>query len=251
VSATSESYVPVSRGLRDHLPTMSSNAVKLYVDLLLTAAFTGPTKGQVAASFAELGLRLRMHKQTVHEAARTLRPYFIDWQAAKNQHGITVFTIQKYKSIKDFAVSRRAHSSLTAPGVPYEKIDQHLDSTLTAPSATDTKDNRLSAPKKLKKLKKEAAAANSVWEVLGIAPCGPPGFRTLLESGWSSRNREPVSILIGNAVDAWEVADGKRPRIPQLFQALARLRAKERQEKQTPVITQEPIHMLTPEEIPA
>ena len=37
MSATSESYVPVSRGLRDHLPTMTGNAVKLYLDLLLNA----------------------------------------------------------------------------------------------------------------------------------------------------------------------------------------------------------------------
>jgi hypothetical protein len=57
MSATSsESYAPVSRGLRDHLSTMSGNAVKLYMDLLLNAAFTGPNKGQVAVSFAELAL---------------------------------------------------------------------------------------------------------------------------------------------------------------------------------------------------
>lgn len=122
---------------------------------------------------------------------------------------------------------------------------------MTAPSAIDTNENELSDPNKLKKPKKEAAAANSVWDLLGIGPCGQLGFRSLLESGWSSRDGEPASVLIGNAVDAWEVVDGKRPRTPKLFQALARLRAKERQEKQTPVITQKPIHVLTPEEIPA
>jgi hypothetical protein len=93
---------------------MTGNAVKLYLDLLLNAAFAGTTKGQVAASFAELGLRLGMHRQTVYKAARKLKPYFIDWQSAKNQHDVTIFTIQKYKSIKDFAVSRTAHSEVTA-----------------------------------------------------------------------------------------------------------------------------------------
>ena len=109
-----ESYAPVSRGLRQHLTTMSGNAVKLYLELLLSAAFAGPNKGQVAITFAELALNLNQHKQTIHKAARELRPYFITWEAAKNQHGVTVFTVQRFKSIKDFAVSRTAHSEVTA-----------------------------------------------------------------------------------------------------------------------------------------
>ena len=135
-------YVPVSRGLRSHLATMSGNAVKLYLELLLSAAFSEPNKGQVAVTFADLALTLGMHKQTIHKAARELRPYFIDWKAATNQHGVTVFTVQRYKSIRDFAVSRRTHGD----NLPYEKTTQRVDSTLTAPPVTEGKDSYLVVP---------------------------------------------------------------------------------------------------------
>lgn len=246
------SYVPVSRGLRDHLAEMSGNAVKLYLELLLSAAFAGPNKGQVAVTFADLALTLGLHKQSVHKAARELRPYFIDWKAATNQHSVTVFTIQRYKSIRDFAVSRRTHSK----NLPYEKITQRVDSTLTAPPVDESKDSHLPVPNKLEKLDNKAAAAflpkteNSVWSFLGISPCGPSPFRSLLESRWASRNGERVSLLIGETVDAWETADGGKLRgVRDLFRALARLREAEKETKpQTG--SGEPIHVITPEEIP-
>jgi hypothetical protein len=228
---SSESYAPVSRGLLEHLPTMSGNAVKLYLDLLLNAAFSGPNKGQVAVSFAELALKLRMHKQTVHAAARELRPYFIDWSGAKNQHSVTVFVIQKYKSIKDFAVSRAAHTEVTASHLPDEKIDQRVNSALTAPFATDTNHSELTTPKKPKKLEKEAAARQeeSVWNFLKIRPCGPASFRTILESRWASPGGERRSVLIGESIDAWEDANREKlRRCPGLFRALSELRSQEK-----------------------
>jgi hypothetical protein len=253
-----ESYAPVSRGLREHLSKMSGNAVKLYLELLLSAVFIGPRKGQVALSFAELALNLKMHKQTVHRAARELTPYFIDWEPAKNQHGVTVFTVQRYKAIKDFAVSRTAHSELTADKLPYEKLDQHVDSTLTAASATDTKNNGLSAPKKLKKLEKEAATAasskkeDSAWSFLEIQPCGPTAFRTLLNSNWTSKNEQKASVVIGQTIDSWEAAhEEKLGGAAQLFRSLAQLRHREKQEAQKLSEGSEPIHVFTAEEIPA
>lgn len=260
MSATSpESYAPVSRGLRKHLPTMSGNAVKLYMDLLLSAAFTGPNKGRVAVSFAELALGLQMHKQTVHKAARELRPYFIHWSGVKNQHGVTVFTIQKFKSIKDFAVSRTAHGEVPTLNLPDEKITvpdekttQHERKNHPAASAIDTNGSELDVPKNYKKPKKEAAAANSVWDLLEIEPCGPLSFRFLLESRWASRNGGLVSVLIGETIDAWETAEGERlRRAPQLFRELARIREREKNAKRAPIEIQAAIHVLTPEEIPA
>jgi len=103
---SSESYQPVSRGLRKHLAALPGNAVKLYVELLLAADFAGPHKGQVAATFAELATRLKMHRITVFKAAKKLEPRYITWDRAKNQFDTTIFTVQKYKSVKDFACSR-------------------------------------------------------------------------------------------------------------------------------------------------
>jgi hypothetical protein len=255
---SSESYAPVSRGLRQHLAKMSGNAVKLYLELLLSAAFAGPNKGQIAVSFAELAMSLKMHRQTVHKAARKLRPYFIEWEPAKNQHDVTVFKIQKFKSIKDFAVSRTAHSEVTADDLPDEKSDKLYASEVTAPSVIDTNDNGLPGPKKLKKPKKEAAAAalpkteDSVWNFLEIHPCGPLSFRSLLEAGWATRNSGPYSPLVGNALDAWEAAEGQRPNgcVP-LFRALAKLRENEKRAPRPGAISSEPIHAFRPEEIPA
>jgi hypothetical protein len=256
--ASSESYAPVSRGLRKHLAEMTGNAVKLYLELLLSAAFAGPKKGQVAVSFEELAMNLKMHKQTAYKTARTLRPYFIDWEAAKNQHDVTVFTIQRYKSIKDFAVSRTTHGEVTANDLPDEKNLQRADSEVTAPTGTDRKHNQLWTPKKLKKLEKEAAAddsakkEDSVWSFLEIQPCGPPSFRSLLNSRWASRNGQKASVLIGETIDSWEVAEGEKlRRAPQLFRSLAKLRQREKQEAQKSSEVPEPIHVLTAEEIPA
>ena len=158
-SVSTESYVPVSRGLRGHLPKLSGNAVKLYLELLLSATFSGPHKGQVATTFAELGRNLRMHRQTVFKAAQKLRPYFVQWEGAKNQYDTTIFTVQKYKSVKDFAVSRTTDGEVTASDLPVEKSLRRGDSEVTAPSAIDSSDSGLTVPKKLKKPEKETAAS--------------------------------------------------------------------------------------------
>ena len=67
-----------------------------------------------------------------------------------------------------------------------------------------------------------------VWGFLGIDPCGPLPFRTLLESCWTSRNGDLPSVVIGRALDAWEDTEGnKPPRCVALFKALAGLRKRE------------------------
>ena len=138
---SSESYAPFSRGFRKHLAEMSGNAVKLYVELLLAADFAGPRKGQVAATFAELAARLKMHRTTVYKAARKLRPRYITWEGAKNQLDTTIFTIQKYKAVEDFACSRRATSGETAG-------ERRGNGRGTALPATGSEHRELPTPKK-------------------------------------------------------------------------------------------------------
>jgi hypothetical protein len=105
--------------------------------------------------------------------------------------------------------------------------------------------------------KQQAAGApgpnteDSIWSFLEIKPCGPISFRILLESRWASRNGGRASVLIGEAVDAWETANREKlPRAARFFAALSNLRHREN-ETQTQVKTGERIHILTPEEIPA
>ena len=114
-----------------------------------------------------------------------------------------------------------------------------------------------SVSSKQESVKQQPAASSkpedSVWGFLKIRPCGPVTFRTLVESRWASRNGELSSALIGETVDAWEVAEGERLRhTPQLFRALANLRRKEQvSREQEPAEQLQPIRVLTPEEIPA
>jgi hypothetical protein len=67
-----------------------------------------------------------------------------------------------------------------------------------------------------------------VWSFLGIDPCGPAPFRSLLESCWSTRNGDLPSVVIGTALDAWKSTEGANPpRCAPLFKALAELRKRE------------------------
>ena len=120
----------------------------------------------------------------------------------------------------------------------------------------------VAAPSSVSSSQKSVAAAppaaalapnleTSVWTFLGIEPCGPISFRTLLESRWVSRNGHQPSVLIGDVVDAWETANREKlPRAARLFAGLSKLRYREK-ETQTQVKIGEPIHSLTAEEIPA
>lgn len=110
---------------------------------------------------------------------------------------------------------------------------------------------------------KDAAAArrpaftpnpeDSVWESLKISPCGPISFRTLLESRWASRNGDRPSVVIGETVDAWETAEGRKLGVPVLFRSLAELRRQERGNDavRKAGVDSQPIHVLSSEEIPA
>ena len=110
-SKTSETYVPLSRGWRPHLRKLSGNAVKLYNLLLIDAKFSGAAKGTVAATFRELAEDLNIHRQSAFKAAKELRPHYLTWTPAINQHDLTVFIVQRYKAIADFAVSCRTDSA--------------------------------------------------------------------------------------------------------------------------------------------
>lgn len=104
-------------------------------------------------------------------------------------------------------------------------------------SLREVADAKLSGDREVRSIEARKSAApkpacfsseETVWGFLGISPCGPPSFRSLLETGWASRNGQARSVFIGNCVDAWEGTEGKRLPAPQLFRALDQLRKAER-----------------------
>ncbi len=108
---TDETYVPLSRGLEAHLPKLSGLALKLYIKSLIRAKFIGPDKGKFSASFSDLALELGVHYQSVYKAAKELKPYYITWKPARNQYGGTVFEVQRFKTVEDFALSHTTKSN--------------------------------------------------------------------------------------------------------------------------------------------
>jgi len=83
---TNETYVPLSRGLKDHLPGMAKGyRLNLYIYLLIEARHSGPNRGKVAVSFSDLALFFDVHYQTIVKAARGLKEDgYITYQPAKS-----------------------------------------------------------------------------------------------------------------------------------------------------------------------
>jgi hypothetical protein len=216
MNISTESYVPVSRGLRQHLSKMSGNAAKLYLELLLSAEFRGPNKGRTASTFAQLGTQLRMNRQSVHAAAKRLRPIYIDWEPAKNQHDATIFTVQKYKSVEDFAFGRRSTSNLTAN-------EQRVGSDLTAPPLSNRKQRQLRGPNKFKNLNK-AEKQLACWSAIGICACGPIEFQEMWEKIYRTSDHSNLAGAMGECLDRWDEMRNERPNPAEFCKALDRIR---------------------------
>ena len=102
--ASENGFVPLSRGIREHLKNFPDSALKLYLSLLVRARFAGPKKGTCVANFSELSEELDMGQAQMQRAANWLRGKYVDYQKAPNQNGITRWTILKYKGmVSDFA----------------------------------------------------------------------------------------------------------------------------------------------------
>jgi hypothetical protein len=243
-STSSESYAPVSRGFRKHLAALSGNAVKLYVELLLAADFAGLHKGQVAATFAELATRLKMHRVTVFKAAKELSPRYITWSRAKNQFDTTVFTVQKYKSVKDFACSRGTTGEVqandknaTSEVQASTKTLQASTKTLQAHSVSDLADSNLEAPKKLKKPEKQQPC--ELWDLVGIPESGRklhPEFRELCEGLFATKGSQSPGDFMGLCMDLWQ-SQGKK--IPAPF-ARAADEIRKRDKVKKPITSERP-----------
>jgi hypothetical protein len=162
------------------------------------------------------------------------------------------FVIEVLNSKKFGIWQKEKHpTGVSLPEMPERNTSQvseiHPTGVNKEDSAVERQQKAAAAPGRL-----TSKPDDSVWSFLEIHPCGPPSFRTLLETGWARRNGGPYSILIGDTLDVWEATEGEKPkRCAPLFRALSKLRESEKNTPKCGTVASEPIHMLTPEEIPA
>ena len=93
-------FVKLRRGLLPHLSSMSSNAAKLYVFLLLKAHWKlGPKRGLAEVSYeditCDLGWSYSMVRRTIRELTRK---NYIEVTPAANQYDLTRIKVLKYSS---------------------------------------------------------------------------------------------------------------------------------------------------------
>jgi hypothetical protein len=99
-----KTYVPLSRGLMEHLPSLSDNALKVYLYILMSAKHTGKDKGKADLSMRELAGFLKKDVHSVFNAICELRGKYVEFHGAKNQTELSYFIVLKYKDVSDFAV---------------------------------------------------------------------------------------------------------------------------------------------------
>ncbi len=110
-SRTTETYVPLSRGLDEHLERMPGDSLRVFIHLLLNAVYAGPNRGKCATSFGAIATHLGVSYEVARRAAKKLTPRYVIYVPAKNQHGVTVFEILRNKTVPDFAPTKSAASS--------------------------------------------------------------------------------------------------------------------------------------------
>ena len=93
-------YVKLRRGLLEHLPRMTPNAVKLYVYLLLKVRGTGVDKGLYRSTSRAMAGELAMNRLAVMSATRELESMkpkaFIKVKRSTNQHSLTEYRILRF-----------------------------------------------------------------------------------------------------------------------------------------------------------
>lgn len=148
MSKTNSTYVPLSRGLEEHIPDMNAQACRIYIYMLIKAKAIGTDKGKFNISIGLLANDLKMHRVTMQKIITDhLKNKYISIKPGKNQHSQTEFTILKYKTVHDFACSVGCSVMTTSKEQPpLQASNKQVTSTVE-----NSNDNTgLQAPKKLR-----------------------------------------------------------------------------------------------------
>lgn len=131
MSKTDETYVPLSRGIVEHLKSIKGMPATVYIYLLAEAKFVGPEKGILKKKISDVAADLEVDYKTIHAALNKLKGKYIAIKPAKNQHSLTEFKILKYKTVDDFSQGEQLPKSPVATGeatpvAKGEQVDKRL-----------------------------------------------------------------------------------------------------------------------------
>jgi hypothetical protein len=191
-------FAPIRRGLLEHLPVMSSNAVKLYLWFHLKAYWSGPRRGYVEASFDDMahgnGWSYNMVRRTVEEL---IRKGYIEVACAANQYQLTAIEILNFDlEESDSAVStdehtKPANNSAVSSGALNAVSTGERSSEHSKPGNAQS-NQELEASKKAKKVKEVKNAGNRD----AVRRPFDAGLRTVSERFSPKKRRENLESRI-------------------------------------------------------
>jgi hypothetical protein len=162
-------FIKIRRGFCEHLPTLSGNAVKLYLWLQFKARWSGPRRGWVETDFEYMASGLGWSPKTLQRTIKELevRPYIIV-ERARSQYDSTLIEIVKYDreetdspalTGEPSSKSAVVKSDRTSLGGVDRGVDRGVDgfdrtSDRTSPPIQQS-DKNLGCSKKVKEVKKE------------------------------------------------------------------------------------------------
>lgn len=155
MSKTHETYVPLSRGIVEHLKVLKGTPLTVYVYLLAEAKYTGSGKGTLKKKISDIASDIEIDYKTVHLALNKLKDKYITIKPAKNQHSLTEFKILKYKTVYDFAkVEQQPESPVATPEAPPvakgEQLPKLLPKQKESTVENSNNNTSLQSPKKLR-----------------------------------------------------------------------------------------------------
>lgn len=239
-------FIKIRRGLREHLCSMSGNAVKLYLWLHLSANYSGPKKGCAEASYRDIADCLGWNKRTLDRAIAELKAKYIEVQRAGNQHQLTAIKILRY----DHTVSNSAHDkSVVSQKSAYDSADDKsvVKPVVSSHSKRQTP-NDLRLPKKAVEVIEGVEAPKmpaaddlpNPWKALkSDLPMGSPRFQKIFEHYATTRRGNPLSEAMERTIQMANKVGVKVP--PPFFEAKREVERRELKDPATPAAGEIPV----------
>jgi hypothetical protein len=148
-------FVKLRRGLRKHLPLMSSNAAKLYTWLLIAAEWKGAGRGTYESTYKEIAEELRWNVRMLRRSINELREKgYVLIVGAANQYENTLIKILKYdQDMASFGGDSSVRSNGAEDSAEDTAVDTGVPSSVLTKAASPHSAKALEAPKNLEEVK--------------------------------------------------------------------------------------------------